>query len=484
MDFAAGAMIGGKYRLERKIAEGGMGEVWISQTSSGERVAIKRLHADASRDREVVTRFRREALLLGKIQSEHVSRVIEQVKDPSFGELLVMEYVEGESLADLLDKRRVLTVEETLELGLDLTRAVADLHRVSIVHRDLKPENVILKRAPNGERKAVLIDFGLARLLKDGEEKPAGEETLTGITRAETAVGTIYYMAPEQILSSRDVSRAADVYAVGAILYRAASGRNVFGDELDDLSYARQKLNEEAPPIDLPRKDDVAAALARIITRAVKRRPAERYEGIDPMQKEIAEAHQQAQAGPNSDADAPTKHAPISSLLGSAFAETVRPPKDDGPALAETILPGLNQAPAPASVRLAPAPMPNMMRPPATHTVPMPPSTPMPAQAPTPAPTMHMPPQMAPPPVPLAYSRPVAATGAEPVGAAALRAATLPIAKAPDLASDDVPRKVAILGAAVALVVGIAVGFVLHTAISASAPECPPATGEAPPGKR
>lgn len=480
MDFVPGAMIGGKYRLERKIAEGGMGEVWIALRGS-ERLAIKRLLADASRDREVVTRFRREALLLGKIQSEHVSRVIEQVKDPSFGELLVMEYVEGESLADLLEKRRTLSVEETLELALDLTRAVADLHRASIVHRDLKPENVILKRAPNGQRKAVLIDFGLARLL-NAEEKPAGEETLTGITRAETAVGTIYYMAPEQILSSRDVSRAADVYAVGAILYRAASGRNVFGDDLDDLSYARKKLNEEAPPIELPRKDKTAAALEKIITRAVKRRPAERYEGIDPMRKEIAEAHEEATAGPRSDADAPTQHAPVSSLLGSAaaqisLAETVPPPKDENPEVAETLPHNQAQMAGPASVRIAPAPVPNLMRPPATHTVPMPPSTPMPVSSPA---TLLM----APPPVPPVYARPVAATGAEPVGAAALRAATLPVAKPPTIESDDVPRKVAIVGAAVALVVGIAVGFVLHTAVSAPARECPPTASEAPAPKR
>jgi eukaryotic-like serine/threonine-protein kinase len=471
MDFAPGVMIGGKYRLERKIAEGGMGEVWIA-VHAGTRVAIKRLLADASRDRELVTRFRREALLLGKIESDHVSRVVEQVKDPAFGELLVMEYVEGESLADLVEKQSALSVESVIELGLDLTLAVADLHRSSIVHRDIKPENVILKRLPSGERRAVLIDFGLARLLDAGEEKRAGEETLTGITRAETAVGTIAYMAPEQILSSRDVSRAADVYSVGAILYRAASGRNVFGD-VDDLTYARHKLNQEAPPVALPRKDKAAEALERIITRAVKRRPVERYDVIEAMRKDLAAARDEVRQRSASDADEPTQAAPVSSLLGAAasqisLVDTVRPPKPSNSGLAEPLLPGQTQSPGVAPVPLSPAFAPTLAGPPATHTMPMPPSVHVASPSP---PAMHL----APPPVPPSFARP-SIPGTERVGAAALRAQTMPGPLT--LARDTVPRKAAIVGAVVALVVGFGVGFVLHAAVSQPAPaDCPPAAG-------
>ena len=459
MDFVPGAMIGGKYRLERKIAEGGMGEVWIGAQVSGPQVAIKRLLPDAARDPHLVTRFRREALLLGKIESDHVSRVIEQTADPDFGLLLVMEYVEGTSLADLLDKQGTLSVEEVLDIGEGVARAIADLHRASIIHRDVKPENVILRRAPSGERRAVLIDFGLARLLDPAEDQRGKEETLTGITRADMAVGTIPYMAPEQFLNSREVSGAADVYALGTILYRAVSGRNVFGDQ-DDLAYARQKLSDEAPPLALSRKDRAAESLTTIVMRAVKRRPAERYESIEPMLKDLAEARALVRAQDDG-IDAPTQAAPVSSLLGSA--PTQLPFHGAGAAV----------PPPPASVRLGPPA--SMQRPPAALTVPMPavtdipdPGPPAALRRPTPAvgmpavvvaPPAVAPPPVAPPPVAPPLGRPPGVGFGEIPGAARMAPAVV-------VPSDAVPRRAAFAFGLVALGVGFVLGFVAHAILA------------------
>ncbi|MRG92414.1 serine/threonine-protein kinase [Polyangium spumosum] len=470
MDFVPGVMIGDKYRLERKIAEGGMGEVWIAKEPSGAQVAIKRLLPDAARDPHLVTRFRREALLLGKVESDHVSRVIEQTTDPDFGLLLVMEYVEGPSLADLLDKQGILSVEEVLDIGEGVARAIADLHHESIIHRDVKPENIILRRLASGERRAVLIDFGLARLLDPAEDKRGKEETLTGITRADMAVGTIPYMAPEQFLNSREVGGAADVYALGAILYRAASGRNVFGDQ-DDLAYARQKLSDEAPPLVLPRKGGVdepaAERLTTIVMRALKRRPAERYESIELMLKDLAEARALGRSHVTIDgADAPTQAAPVSSLLGSA----------------PTLLPfqGADAAvpPPPASVRLGP-PAP-AARPPAALTVPMPavtdipdPGPPAALRRPTPAVGMPAvvvppagaplvaPPPVAPPPVAPPLGRPPGVSFAEIPGAT--RAAPAVV-----IPADAVPRRAAFAFGLIALGVGFVLGFVAHAILASN----------------
>ena len=461
MDFVPGAMVGGKYRLARKIAEGGMGEVWIGAEVSGQQVAIKRLLPDAERDPHLVTRFRREALLLGKIESDHVSRVIEQTADPDFGLLLVMEYVEGASLADLLEKQGTLSVEEVLDIGEGVARAIADLHRASIIHRDVKPENVILRRLPSGERRAVLIDFGLARLLDPAEDQRGKEETLTGITRADMAVGTIPYMAPEQFLNSREVSGAADLYALGAILYRAVSGRNVFGDQ-DDLAYARQKLSDDAPPLALTRKDPAAERLTTIVMRAVKRRPAERYESVELMLKDLADAR--ALARPSSDnVDAPTQAAPVSSLLGSA----------------PTQLPFMNGAgaavpPSPASVRLGPPA--SIQRPHPALTVPMPAVTDIPDPGPPPAlrrpsPALGIPavapPGMAPPPVapPLAppvappLGRPPSVSFGEIPGAARIAPAVV-------IPADAIPRRAAFAFGLIALGVGFVLGFVVHAILA------------------
>ena len=455
-----------------------MGEVWIGLHDGRTRVAIKRLLADAVRDREIVTRFRREALLLGKIRSDHVSKVIEQIDDPEYGSLLIMEYVEGEALESLLAKKAPLDVEEVISLGVDVCRAIADLHRSSIVHRDLKPENVILRRLPNGERRAVLIDFGLARLLDAKEGKAEGEETLTGITRADTGVGTIAYMAPEQILSSRDVSRSADVYALGAILYRAATGKNVFGD-VDDMTYARTKLHEDAPPLTLPRRDPLSLALVEIVGKALKRRHKERYEGIEPMLADLLKASEKARA----EIDAPTQHAPISSLLGLEAGRVSFGPRPDAPpeqriAPGGTFIPGVSagEVPAPVSVRVAqPQPQPQSpQRSPAPQTMLMSGS---PNTNPSPPARLGSLPPVAPP-----LGRPPQSSYSDVATGPTVR---LPDSTTPPLAAPSAPgfsKQVVLFGFTIMLVVGILVGFFAHATL-VDTPVCPPAGAAVLPGR-
>lgn len=411
MDFLPGAMIGGKYRLERKIAEGGVGEVWIAVDQKSRRVAIKRLLADTGKDRELVARFRREAVLLGKLQSEWVAHVVEQITDPKFGLLLVMEYVDGESLADLLDRRRKLPVNDVIRMGIDIAHAIGVLHEANIIHRDLKPENVILRRLSGGGSRAVLIDFGFARLDPHGQGKRPNDDALTGITRADTMLGTVAYMAPEQVLNSRDVGRAADVYALGAMLYRAMSGRHVFGD-LDDVAYARAKLDGEAPPLAIEHINSTAAALAKIVMRAIKRRPVERFERIDMMEKELAALRDAAPSA--DDADAPTQAAPVSSLLGADAAKIAQASKEGATSQTERVVVNVAEAsPSPGAAATTTPDESSVTRPrqvgrqtiPIGHPSPVAPPLPMappPAPAPAPAPGLQPPPAMrlAPPPVP------------------------------------------------------------------------------------
>ena len=234
MDLAPGSIIAGRYRVDARVGAGGMGEVWAGEhLAIGMKVAIKTLLPAAAYDREVVARFRREANLLGRIRSDHVARVVDFVEDPSVGLVLVMEYIEGQPLSKVLHQRR-LSVEEAIDVGCDVVDALCDLHRAHVIHRDMKPGNIIMEPQPHGKSRAIIVDFGMGRI-----ESGAGEDLeQTNLTRADMALGTLEYMAPEQILNSRDVTAGSDLYAVGAMLYRAIAGRHIFGEAQDAGSRA------------------------------------------------------------------------------------------------------------------------------------------------------------------------------------------------------------------------------------------------------
>ena len=285
MDLTPGAVIAGRYRVDHKVGAGGMGEVWAGEHRLvGSRVAIKTLLAAAALNHEVVARFKREAYILGKIRSDHVARVVDFVADDVYGLVLVMELVEGEALNRVLQEK-MLTVEETIELGCDIASALCDLHHAHIVHRDLKPGNIILQPQQGDRYRAVVVDFGVSRLMSGSE--PDEDDEVTGITRADMAVGTIEYMAPEQILNSRAVTSVSDIYATGAILFRAVAGRHTFGNIASDAELARAKLMTEAQPLVLERKDKLAESLIRVVTKALRRKPVDRYQSAEDLLKDL-----------------------------------------------------------------------------------------------------------------------------------------------------------------------------------------------------
>ncbi len=159
-----GSVIAGRYRAERRVGAGGMGEVWEGEhLALGNRVAIKTLLEGGADSPELVARFRREAKLLGRVRSDHVARVLDFIEDEEFGLVLIMEFVEGRSLSAVLEGK-TLNIDEGLDLAIDLATALADLHRAKIVHRDIKPGNIIMQPTPSGHARAVLVDFGISRI--------------------------------------------------------------------------------------------------------------------------------------------------------------------------------------------------------------------------------------------------------------------------------------------------------------------------------
>jgi serine/threonine-protein kinase len=273
-------LVGGRFRVDRLIATGGMGEVWAAeQCATGMPVALKTLRADVCSNLEVVQRFKREALLLGRVRSDRVARVIDFLVDAKCGAVLVTEFVEGHSLADAPDPEP-LPVERALELGIEIALALQDLHRARIVHRDLKPGNVILQPLEDGRSRAVIVDLGVSRVLSPDDEQ--NTDALTDITRTNIVLGTIGFMAPEQILGPREVTPTADVYSLGAILFRIVGGQNVFGG-MSRIEQLRAKLQGEAPRLETGRTDALARGFEAVVSRALEREPTLRYASAEEM---------------------------------------------------------------------------------------------------------------------------------------------------------------------------------------------------------
>jgi eukaryotic-like serine/threonine-protein kinase len=271
-----------------------MGEVWSGvRLEDGEPVAIKVLLSAASTNPEVVARFKREAQVLAMVKSEFVSGVLDFFSDPDFGLILVMELIQGESMLAMLRRAKKVSVEAAIELGADIARGLRDLHNARIVHRDLKPGNIVLRPMEGRMPRAMLIDFGMSRVLSGGDP----DEEVTAITRGDRVLGTLEYIAPEQVLVARNVTGSADLYALGCIMFRAIAGHHVYGDAVEGKLVA-EKLNNDAPPVPTGRDDEVSIRTQALVAKLLARRLRERYQKAEEVLAEMEEIEALAHAQP------------------------------------------------------------------------------------------------------------------------------------------------------------------------------------------
>jgi serine/threonine protein kinase len=220
---AIGEVIDGKYRIERLIGAGGMGLVMAAHDVALDRpVAVKFLHGLNSTTLEANSRFKREARAMAKLHSEHVVRVLDVGTLPSGEPYMVMEHLEGVDLAQLVKQRGYLAVTEAVDYMLAACEAVAEAHVLGIVHRDLKPSNLYLSRRLDGTNVLKLLDFGIAKIATDATEESQSFTTTTAL------LGSPVYMSPEQLQCSRDADARADIWSLGAIVYRLVAGRPPF----------------------------------------------------------------------------------------------------------------------------------------------------------------------------------------------------------------------------------------------------------------
>src|SRR3954465_534272 len=267
--------LGGRYELGQVLGRGGMAEVYLAHdTRLGRTVAVKTLRADLARDPSFQARFRREAQSAASLNHPAIVAVYdtgEDYVDSVSIPYIVMEYVDGSTLRELLHSGRKLLPERSLEMTIGILQALEYSHRSGIVHRDIKPANVMLTR--NGQVK--VMDFGIARAMGD-----------SGMTMTQTSavIGTAQYLSPEQA-KGEQVDARSDLYSAGCLLYELLTVRPPFvGDS--PVAVAYQHVREDPPP---PSNFDpgITPEMDAIVLKALTKEPDYRYQSADEMRADI-----------------------------------------------------------------------------------------------------------------------------------------------------------------------------------------------------
>jgi serine/threonine protein kinase len=270
-----GALVAGKYRVDRVLGTGGMGVVLAATHEAiGQRVALKFLHTEVAAHEGLVERFRREARAAAAIHSEHVARVYD-VGVEAGAPFLVMEYLEGEDLAAVLARRGPLPIVDTIDYVLQAAEAIAEAHAANIVHRDLKPSNLFLANRKSGAAIVKVLDFGISKF-------PASD---TALTSTSALLGTPGYMSPEQMVAVKTVDARSDIFSIGLILFILLTGRLAFeGETLPEL--IAKTLQIPHPPARSLRPD-IPDALSAVIDRCLEKMPAGRYPNIAELARAL-----------------------------------------------------------------------------------------------------------------------------------------------------------------------------------------------------
>ncbi|MEO3743328.1 serine/threonine-protein kinase [Plantactinospora sp. B5E13] len=317
----SGVVLGGRYRLDERVATGGMGDVWRgTDVVLGRRVAVKVLLPALLADPGFIARFRAEARMLAALRHPGIVQVYDYGNDDQptgRADYLVMEYVDGEPLSERIRAAGRLGLVETLRVVGQVAQALHAAHLRGIVHRDVKPSNLLVQ----ADGTVRLLDFGVARSVE-----------ITSITSSNAVPGTALYMAPEQA-SGRPVSAATDIYALGAVAYQCVAGSPPFTGDTP-LQVAVKHLHEQPPPL----PDTVPEAVTALIGRALSKEPADRY----PSAAAFARAARAAARHPSvTEADAAAL-----AVVGGAGGDDAEADKAPVVAIAGAAPDGAGEAPA------------------------------------------------------------------------------------------------------------------------------------------
>jgi serine/threonine protein kinase len=271
-----GDVLAGTFRITKVLGAGGMGRVYEAEhVRLPRRFAVKVMHESLVQVPEAMARFEREAQAVAKIESEHVLEVVDIIRTREGQPCLVAELLEGEDLAGVLDRMGKVPISSAVTACRQVCRGLAAAHAAGVVHRDLKPSNLFLVWRPDKSILIKILDFGVAKV-SDGAQ----------LTRQGMIVGTPAYMAPEQARGASNVDARADIYAVGAVLYRLLTGTAPFPDEDPVKAISRLLAEDPKRPRDFDR--NIPEALELLIQRAMARSPADRPQTALDLDRELS----------------------------------------------------------------------------------------------------------------------------------------------------------------------------------------------------
>ena len=279
-----GKIFAGRYRILRKLGQGGMGAVYLAeQVGIGHRVALKLLNANLAGNEEITQRFLNEAKSYARIAHPHAVAFHEFGQDTDGNLFISTEYIEGPDLKNYLVERGRLPAEEAVEIVLQIADALEHAHQSGVIHRDLKPENVIVRQGMRGIH-AKVLDFGIARLLEEGTAR---------LTAAGSIAGTPQYMSPEQV-RGQDVDARADVYVIGILLFELLTGVQPFAaPTIPEMLY--RQVHDPVPPLSKYVAD--LDAFDRLIQRATSKDPAGRQPSMAAFAADVLAAARDLPSG-------------------------------------------------------------------------------------------------------------------------------------------------------------------------------------------
>lgn len=319
-------VIGGRFELEQLIGQGGIGQVYYGHDlQTQEPVAIKALkpHVIES-DPKLLERFRREGEALKELDHPNIVKMLTALEDNG-EQFIVMEYVSGGSLYDVLKQHGRLPIERVLYIALDLCDALTRAHRLKIIHRDIKPANVLL--APDGTPR--LTDFGAARI-----------EKLTNLTKQGSVIGTVSYLSPEAC-QGNPVDARTDIWSFGILLYEMLNGSRPF-DRRETMATVLAIVKEPLPDL-MEQMPDAPTKLVSLIYRMLEKDPAQRIPSMRQVGAELESTIEHADSGIKQALDliyrmlekergqSPVSMRVVGELLGSTI------PREDGPAIPSSL---------------------------------------------------------------------------------------------------------------------------------------------------
>lgn len=288
---APGSVVGGLYKIRRLIGQGGMGEVYAAEARGGEKVALKVLHERAAQDPDLVARFNREADIAKKIASPFVAAILGSGKERDGRLWIAFERLVGEGLDERLRREQYLSFAEVAPIIEDSLQGLHAAHQAHVVHRDIKPANLFIEkrkltpeeiRAGDAEERTRILDFGVSKM------KSSARKSEPSLTAFDATLGSFAYMAPEQVRGSARVDERADLYALGAVAFRALTGRLPF-EGSNALTLIALKLDRDPPTLAQTTGDTWPAAveryLSKIMARDRERRFGSAVEALDGWRK-------------------------------------------------------------------------------------------------------------------------------------------------------------------------------------------------------